>query len=245
MQPLCSARTPLSNELDRFIGVRTLATVPLIIGVTGSIASGKSLLCARLVEKYGAMHVDADREAHRMYAPGTEGFTRVVAEFGQDVVGADGAIDRKILGARVFGNAERMAALRTAMGDIPAFFNGMIDAWQHELRPGEVAVFEAVNLIENGYASRCNASWLVVSERETAIARMIANRGLSREEAEQRLASARDWQERAPAADRIFHNDGTVDDLLATVDAAFEETCSLFNNGALPRPKWFEVEAKG
>ncbi len=216
--------------------------VPLIIGVTGSIAAGKSLLSARLVEQHDVMHVDADREAHRLYAPGTEGFTRVVAEFGDDVVGADGAVDRRVLGAKVFGNPERMAALRTAMGDIPAFFNAMIDGWSRDLPDDAVAVYEAVNLIENGYMARCHTAWLVVCEPETAIARMVANRGLTREEAEQRLASARDWREREPAADRIFHNDGTIESYMAEVDAAFAETYAAYRAGTLPRPRWFETQ---
>jgi len=196
-----------------------------------------------LVEKHRVMHVDADREAHRLYAPGTEGFTRVVAEFGEDVVGADGAVDRRVLGAKVFGNPERMAALRTAMGDIPGFFNAMIDGWQTGLPDDAVAVFEAVNLIENGYMARCHAAWLVVSETETAVERMVANRGLTREEAEQRLASARDWRERAPAADRIFHNDGSIDEFIAEVDAAFDEIVAGHRGGTLPKPRWFETQA--
>lgn len=212
--------------------------VPLIIGITGSIAAGKSLLSSRLVEKYGAMHVDADKEAHRLYAPGTEGFTRVVAEFGPEIVGPDGVIDRKILGAKVFGNQERMDALRTAMGDILAFFNGMIDDWKRTLPEDQVAVYEAVLLLERGYMARCDTAWLVVCENDTAIERMVANRGLTREEAEQRLASATDWRERAPMADRILHNDGTLEEFIAQVDAAFEETYADYRAGKLTTNAW-------
>ncbi len=215
---------------------------PLIIGITGSIAAGKSLLSARLVEKYGAMHVDADKEAHRLYAPGTEGFTRVVAEFGEEVVGADGVIDRKILGAKVFGNQERMDALRTAMGDILAFFNGMIEGWKRDLADDQVAVYEAVLLLERGYMARCDTAWLVVCEDETAIERMVANRGLTRAEAEQRLASATDWRERAPMADRIFHNDTTIDAYMAEADAAFEETLAAHRAGTLGPNAWSKLQ---
>lgn len=218
--------------------------MPLIIGITGSIASGKSLLSSRLVEKYGALHVDADREAHRLYAPGTEGFTRVVAEFGPEVVGPDGVIDRKILGAKVFGNQERMDALRTAMGDILAFFNGMIDGWKRDLPEDQVAVYEAVLLLERGYMAKCHTAWLVVSEDETAIERMVANRGLTQAEAEQRLASATDWRERERLADRILHNDGTVEEFLAQVDAAFEETYAAYRAGTLPENAWTRAQAK-
>ncbi|MBE7520079.1 MAG: dephospho-CoA kinase [Thermoflexaceae bacterium] len=82
----------------------------LVIGLTGTIAAGKSTVAA-LLEECGAIHCDADRLVHRLYDPGTPGFDRVVAEFGEDVVGADGYIDRKALGAKVFGKPAEMAKL--------------------------------------------------------------------------------------------------------------------------------------
>ena len=69
----------------------------LIIGVAGAIASGKSTACQILSEQ-GAVHCDADKLVHRMYDPGKPAFDRIIDEFGKDVVGSDGFIDRKILG---------------------------------------------------------------------------------------------------------------------------------------------------
>jgi dephospho-CoA kinase len=218
--------------------------MPLIIGVTGSIAAGKSLVCSHLAEKHGAIHVDADREIHQLYAPGRPGFDRVVAEFGNDIVGADGIIDRKVLGAKVFGNAERMEALRTAIGDIPAHFMAMLQRWHEELHGEALAVFEAINLLERDYMTLCDAAWLVVCKRDTAKARMLTSRGLTEAEAEQRLASATDWREREPAADRVFHNDGTVDDLLAAVDAALAKTRAAHKAGTLARPRWYAARGR-
>ena len=216
--------------------------MPLLLGVTGSIAAGKSLLCARLAEAHGALHVDADREVHRMYAPGTPGFERVVAEFGAEIVGADGVIDRRVLGGMVFGKPERMAALRTAIGDIPAYFMALLDRWREELPEDGIAVLEAVNLLENAYMTKADAAWLVVTADETAIARLMETRSLSREEAEQRLASARDWRERAPLADRVFHNDAAPDAFLAAADAAIAETVAAHRAGTLPPPRWREAQ---
>ena len=218
--------------------------MPLIIGVTGSIAAGKSLVCSHLAEKFAATHVDADREIHQLYAPGTPGFDRVTAEFGEDIVGDDGVIDRKVLGARVFGNAERMEALRTAIGDIPAHFMAMLERWQQELPPDAIAIFEAINLVERDYMTRCNAAWLVVCDDATAIERMVANRGLTRDEAEQRLASATDWREREPACDRVFHNNGTIETLLTEVEEALEETREAYRAGTLPRPRWYAARGR-
>jgi dephospho-CoA kinase len=89
----------------------------------------------------------------------------------------------------------------------------------------------------------CDAAWLVVCERETAIARMETSRGLSREEAEQRLASATDWREREPMADRVFHNDGTPAELLATADEALAATREAARNRTLPQPRWHTARA--
>lgn len=214
----------------------------LIIGVTGSIAAGKSRLCRYLADEFGAIHLDADKEAHQLYAPGTPGFDRVVAEFGEDVVGADGVIDRKVLGAKVFGNAERMQALRDAMGDIPAHFMGILDRWRTELPADGIALLESVNLLENGYMQKCDAGWLVVCERDTAIARLMNDRGLTQEEAEQRLASARDWREREHLADRVIHNDGDVEAFVRETSAIANETIQAHREGRLPRPRWYDSQ---
>ena len=214
----------------------------LIIGVTGSIAAGKSHLCGFLAEHYGALHLDADKEAHQLYAPGTPGFERVVAAFGEDVVGADGVIDRKVLGAKVFGNADRMQALRDAMGDIQGHFMAILESWRTTLPANGMALLESVNLLENGYMSKCDAGWLVVCERETAIARLTRDRGLTEAEAEQRLASARDWRERSHLADQVIHNDGTVEELLAATRSIADEAIELYRSGTLPRPRWYESQ---
>ena len=219
--------------------------MPLLLGVTGSIAAGKSLLCGRLAEAHGALHVDADREVHRMYAPGTSGFDRVVAEFGEEIVGEDGVIDRRVLGGMVFGKPERMEALRAAIGDIPGYFMALLDRWREELPEDGIGVLEAVNLLENAYMTKADAAWLVVTEEATAITRLMETRALSQEEAEQRLASARDWRERAPAADRIFHNDGTQEAFLAAIDEAIAETLAAFRAGTLPLPRWHEAPESG
>lgn len=210
----------------------------LIIGVTGSIAAGKSHLCRYLVEHHGAIHVDADHEIHQLYAPGTPGFDRVVAEFGEEVIGPDGAIDRRVLGARVFGNAVRMEALRTAIGDIPAYFRNMLDRWRADLPRDAVGIFEAVNLFTNDYMTRCHAAWLVVCEPRTASDRIVAHRRLSREEAEQRLSSARPWREQAPLADHVFHNDGPIESFEAEIETVFTESVASFRAGTLPPPRW-------
>lgn len=212
----------------------------LVIGVTGSIATGKSSLARYVAERYGAVHIDGDRVAHAMYAPGREGFDRIVAEFGETVIAADGTIDRRVLGGLVFGNAERMKALTTAIGDIKGEVHGIVEGYRATLDSDAIVIMEVVLLIDSDYAWMADQNWLVAVEDEIAIPRLMARNGLTEAEAQQRLASARPWQERAPAVDRIFMNAGTLEDLHAEVDAAIAETLERFRAGTLDETRYLE-----
>ena len=193
--------------------------------------------------KHGAIHGDADRLVHRMYDPGKDGFDRIVAEFGDEIVGEDGYIDRKILGGMVFGKPERMGALTKAIGDIAAEMKQTIDRWREELGDEDIAILEAVNLIEAGYSEWTDATWLVAANDEAALPRLMERNAFSQEEAEQRLASARSWKEREPASDRVFQNNGTTDEFLASIDEAIAAAQRQFLDGSLPRSRfhqWWE-----
>jgi dephospho-CoA kinase len=211
--------------------------MPLVIGVTGSIAAGKSLVCSTLAE-LGAIHCDADKLVHRLYDPGTPGFERVVAEFGEDVVGPDGYVDRKALGGKVFGDREAMRRLTTAMGDISGAIKREIDGWRATLPDDATAVMEAVNLIEPGYSAWCDATWLVVCDDAVALPRLMARNGFSEAEARQRLASQRPWRERAGAADLVLHNNNGRDEFVAAVRYTFRRLWELRRCDALPRSQY-------
>ena len=195
-----------------------------LLGVTGSIASGKSVLCRHLANFHGARHVDADRHVHTMYEPGKPAFDRIVAEFGEAVVGANGFIDRKALGDIVFGKPDLLAALRTAIGDIEGEFMRLLRELKDDEAP--IAVFEAVRLFEGPYMEICDAGWLVAAEDERAIDRLMARNSLTREEAEQRMASATPWREREAKADLVLHNDGSIAEFQAAIDVAVGKALS-------------------
>ena len=213
--------------------------MPLIIGVTGSIATGKSSAC-RLIAEQGATHLDADRLVHRLYDPGKPAFDRIVAAFGDEIVGEYGYIDRKILGSKVFGKPDEMAKLTTAIGDIAAAVKDVVDEWNETLSDDDVAVLEAVNLIEAGYGRWCDAVWLFACDEGIARSRLMQRNGFSVEEANQRLASQRHWRDREPASDRVFHNDGTMDEFESEVSAAYEEITRLGRNGQLSESRYYD-----
>ena len=212
--------------------------MPLVLGVTGSIATGKSYLCQYMVEKYGAIHADADKVVHRMYDPGKPGFDRIVAEFGEEVIGEDGMIDRKKIGLQVFGKPERMRDLTRAIGDIGGEMKRVIDEWRATLKDDDIAILEAVNLIEAQYSGWTDATWLVGADYDVALPRLMQRNNFSEEEARQRLDAARTWQQREPASDRLFMNNGTLEDLQASIDRAVPETMAMFKAGTLPRSRW-------
>ncbi len=216
--------------------------MPLVVGLTGSIAAGKSTIAQTLVS-LGAIHADADKLVHRLYDPGTPGFDRVVKEFGEDVIGEDGFVDRKVLGSKVFGKPKEMAKLTGAMGSIKDAIEGEILKWRDELGEGNVAVMEAVNLMEPGYARLCDVVWLVGIDDERAKTRIMASRGLTADEADQRLRSQRPIEKRSGGCDWVYVNDKSMEELEQAVAAELKRVADLHGKGELHDSKfgpWWE-----
>jgi dephospho-CoA kinase len=172
----------------------------------------------------------------------------VVEAFGQEVVGGDGYVDRKILGSKVFGKPAEMAKLTRAMGSITDAIKAEIDRWRADLGPDHLAVMEAVNLMEPGYARWCDQTWLVGVDDDVARQRLAETRGMSTEEANQRLASMRPFEQRAPGADWTFKNNGTPAELEAAVNAELDRIVGLHRASSLTpsvfEPWWQEFIGK-
>lgn len=189
------------------------------IGLTGGIASGKSVISSLLAER-GALIVDADRLGHESYRAGTETFRRVVETFGRDIVGEDGEIDRKRLGAKVFGDAGARKRLEAIVW--PAIREMARERIEEARRQGvPVVVLEAAVLIEAGWQDLVDEVWVAEVEPETAIERLASRNGLSREQAEARLRAQLSNEERRRHADVVIENNGTLDDLRRRVDEAW------------------------
>ena len=222
--------------------------MPLIIGVTGSIATGKSTAC-QLMVSMGAIHCDADRLVHRMYDPGTDAFDRIVGIFGREIVGEDGYIDRRKLGARVFGKPEEMGKLTSAIGSIADAIKAVIDEWNRTLAPDDVAVLEAVNLVEAGYGCWCSQTWLFASDQDIVRNRLVARNQYFEDEISQRIASQRPWEERAPASDLLIMNNAAEDRFESEVRSHFANVRHLWQNGELEPSRyaawWKERNGEG
>ncbi len=192
------------------------------MGLTGGVASGKSTVSAILVG-LGAVVVDADLLAREVVAPGTPGLAAVVEELGPDVVGADGAMDRAAVGAIVFADGDARRRLE-------AVIHPRVRARAAELEaaagPDAVVVHDIPLLVETGQAESFDAVLVVDVPVATQVERMVADRGMSREEAEARVAAQATREQRLAAATYVIDNTGTREDLRDRVTEVFGELVS-------------------
>ncbi|MBW1599590.1 dephospho-CoA kinase [Streptomyces sp. JJ38] len=190
----------------------------LTVGLTGGIGAGKSEV-SRLLGSYGAVIVDADRIAREVVEPGTEGHAAVVAEFGEGVLRADGAIDRPALGRIVFNDPDRLAALN-------AIVHPLVGARSAELQQaaGEhaVVVHDVPLLTENGLASLYDVVVVVDASPATQLHRLVHLRGMSEEEARSRMAAQATRADRLAIADHVIDNDGPLEKLEPQVREVWE-----------------------
>jgi dephospho-CoA kinase len=194
--------------------------VTVIIGLTGGIASGKSVVSSMLAER-GALVVDADKVGHEAYAPGNDCYTEVVKAFGADIVASDGTIDRRALGAKVFGDEAQRRRLQDIVWPwMRRTMEGRIAEMRREGVP--VVVLEAAVLIEADWTTLVDQVWVVQVGRDVARQRIMERNGLTSEQADQRIDAQLSNAERARHAQVIIENNGTLEELEGDVQAAWE-----------------------
>lgn len=189
------------------------------VGLTGGVASGKSTVSAILAE-LGAVIVDADLIAREVVAPGTEGLRRVVEEFGDDLLTADGALDRPAMGRLVFADADARRRLEAIVHPMVRARAGEIEA---QAPVGAVVVHDIPLLTETGQAGSFDAVLVVDVPEETQVERMVADRAMSVEDARARVAAQASREERRAVATYVIDNTGTREDLRDRVTEVFDE----------------------
>lgn len=193
-----------------------------VIGLTGNIAVGKSLVRQRLQE-LGAYAIDADRIAHQVMMPGGSAFQAILAAFGPQILGSDGQVDRAALGRIVFSD---LAALKRLEAITHPVIHETIDRLvKHSEK--EVAVIEAIKLLEGRLKDAVDAVWVVHAAPQTQHQRLISQRGLSPEEARQRIQAQNSQADKIRQADVVIHNDGDIADTLKQVQAHWPPVLSL------------------
>ena len=197
---------------------------PLIIGLTGNIATGKSAVLQYLATK-GAYVLDADKLAHESMQTGTHTYWAIVDEFGQSILQVDGTIDRRALGKVVFADPKALARLEAIVH--PAVF----DLARQELLTVEanVIVLEAIKLLEAGQlVTLCDEVWVVTATQETQLRRLRETRKMSEEEAARRMAAQSPQEEKVKQADRVINNDGDLAALTAQLDTIWQDLSQKF-----------------
>jgi dephospho-CoA kinase len=178
-----------------------------VIGLTGNIATGKSVV-RRMLEHLGAYGIDADSLAHRTMDVGTPGHARVLEAFGQEILEADGKVNRARLGKLVFSDPD---ALRELEAIIHPQVLELIERIMHQARQ-PVMVIEAIKLIESGLHRQCDSLWVVDSTRDAQVQRLVQKRAYTHEEAMHRILAQPSQEHKIAQADQVILNNGVFQD---------------------------------
>lgn len=180
----------------------------MIIGLTGSIASGKSTV-AKMLAGYDLPIVDADLVARQVVEPGTETLVKIAEAFGEDVIKKDGTMDREKVGAIIFHEP----AKRKMLNDIihPAIRVEMIRQREEYLQQGAPHVIMDIPLLFESKLQHFVDKILVVSVKEDVqLERLMKRNLLSIEEAKARIASQLPISVKEQGADAVIYNNGDI-----------------------------------
>ncbi len=193
----------------------------LVVGLTGGICSGKSTVAA-MFGQLGAVVIDADRVAHDLQAPGQPLFEAIVSEFGSEVVGDEGRIDRRKLGAIVFADPKARARLEEILH--PAIIVECERRIQQAAASGAaVCLLDAALLIESGRHARFDRIILVEASEAVQLERLVARMGIGRDEAMQRIRSQMPSEKKRHHVHFIIDNGGDLEETARQVDAVWQQ----------------------
>ncbi|WP_328453619.1 dephospho-CoA kinase [Streptomyces sp. NBC_00386] len=181
----------------------------LKVGLTGGIGAGKSEV-SRLLVAHGAVLIDADRIAREVVAPGTPGLAAVVDAFGEEVLAADGGLDRPKLGSIVFADPQKLAVLNSVVHPLVGARSRALE----DAAPEDAVVVHDVPLLaENGLAALYDLVIVVDARPETQLDRLVSLRGMTEEDARARMAAQASRDKRLAIADIVIDNDVPLETL--------------------------------
>ncbi|CAM3864467.1 dephospho-CoA kinase [Nocardioides marinus] len=183
------------------------------VGLTGGVASGKSTVAAMLAE-LGAVVIDADAIAREVVARGTPGLDAVVAEFGAELLTAEGELDRPAMGRLVFGDEDARRRLEGIVH--PLVFERYAEL-EASAPPDALVVHDIPLLAESGRGEDFDAVVVVDVPRELQVERMLRDRGWTLEDAESRIAAQATREQRLALATHVVENTGSLEQLRARV----------------------------
>lgn len=191
----------------------------IIIGLTGNIATGKSVV-RKMLEHLGAYGIDADALTHRAITQGAPGYDQVVWQFGAWILDEDGQINRARLGKIVFNDPAALANLEAILH--PLVRQG-IDLLVRRARQ-KVIVIEAIKLLEGELRGVCDSIWVTHVDPEVQLARLIKKRKMSEADAWQRITAQTPQREKLAAANVVIKNSGSYEETWRQVNEAWQRT---------------------
>jgi dephospho-CoA kinase len=197
------------------------------VGLTGGVASGKSTVAAMLAE-LGAVVIDADALAREVVAKGTPGLAAVVEEFGEELLGPDGELDRPAMGRLVFGDESARRRLEAIVH--PLVFERIVEL-EEEAPADAVVVHDIPLLAENSRAGDFDVVIVVDAPTELQLERMTGDRGWTEDDARSRIAAQASRADRRAIATHVIENTGTRKDLRGRVAEVFAEVVSAEQPG--------------
>ncbi|MFL7871314.1 MAG: dephospho-CoA kinase [Anaerolineales bacterium] len=189
-----------------------------IIGLTGNIATGKSVV-RRMLEHLGAYTIDADALAHRAIAKDAPGYNPVLETFGKWILDSSGQINRSKLGGLVFRDPEALEKLENIVHPLV----GQAIEILVQRASQRVVVIEAIKLIESELRTVCDSIWVTYAPEEVQIERLMRKRNLSRDEAVERIHSQGAQSEKIERANIVVRNTSSYDELWKQITTAWKQ----------------------
>ncbi len=187
-----------------------------LIGLTGNIAVGKSLV-REMLAQLGAAAIDADQVAHQIIRRGGAAYDDIIAAFGDGILADDGEIGRAALGEIVFADPAKLKQLE---GITHPAIRRRIDQLIRAT-DARVVVIEAIKLLEGDLKNAVDSVWVVDAPREARRKRLISQRGMTEEDAASRIALQNSQADKLLQADVIIRNDGNIEETRAQVGRAW------------------------
>lgn len=180
----------------------------MVLGLTGSLGSGKSTVARMIEEAAGAPVIDADEITHRLQAPGGQAYLGILDVFGEQVLLPDGTLNRRALAALIFEDSQKRQLLNSIVHPLVRAEEERL-LKQHQHAP--LVVLMVPLLYEVGMENLADKVMVVVADDEVRFERLQARSGMSREEARNRLAAQMPQHEKAARADFVIDNSGALE----------------------------------
>lgn len=183
-----------------------------VIGITGGIGCGKSVVMDILKNEYGAFVILADTVGHELMKPGAVNYNGIVNQFGKEILDKDGEIDRKKLGAIVFGNQENLTALNQITH--PNIINDIKNRIEESLNDSSIpfVCLESAILLDTDLYKLCDTILYVYAAEKVRIERLMAGRGYTEEYCRTVMAKQKNESVYRDKADLIIDNSGSIED---------------------------------